>query len=102
MRHDSRSAQDTTPAQLRRQDVLLLLRRLSGKVLGGSSEIYWTGATKGAPCRRDDLHVPDASADPASRARLMSHLRHGPGTGDCVGRSATEYRIDRHDAPVLD
>ena len=41
-------------------------------------------------CRRRDLHLPDASADPAGRPRRLPHLRHGAGAGIARRRRSAE------------
>ena len=50
---------------------------------------------------RHDLHLPDASGNPAGRTRLVPDLRHGARTGDAVGGGRPERRADRHEAPAL-
>ena len=49
-----------------------------------------------------DLHLPDASGDPAGRPGLLPDLRHGAGAGARHRRDGAEPRAHRHDAPVLD
>ena len=51
-----------------------------------------------AGARRRDLHLPDASADPAGRAGLLPDLRHGARAGSRHRRDAAQSRTDRHDA----
>ena len=50
--------------------------------------------------RGHDLYLPDASGNPASRARRLSDLRHGARAGS--RRRRRRRRTCRHDAPVLD
>ena len=49
-----------------------------------------------------DLHLPDASRDPAGRSGLLPDLRHGARTVGGHRRDCAEPRADRHDAAVLD
>ena len=55
-----------------------------------------------AATSRHDLHLPDASGDPAGGPRKLPDLRHGAGAGDGDGRSPRQSRTDRHDPPFLD
>ena len=51
---------------------------------------------------RHDLHLPDASRDPAAGPRLVPDLRHGARAGARDGRRGAQSRARRHDAAVLD
>jgi len=100
MRHDSRSAQDATPAQLRRQDDYFCSAGCLAK-FSADPQKYVGLAQPRRPLQRDDLHLPHASADPAV----------GPGSCPICGMALEQViasaeaqpnaEIDRHDAPVF-
>ena len=73
------------------------------KFVGRPGEVHGRPTAKGGGgAGRRDLHLPDASRDPAGRTGILPDLRHGPGAGPRHGRSGAESRTRRHDAPVLD
>ena len=51
---------------------------------------------------RHDLHLPDASGDPAGRSGLVPDLRHGARARAGDRRDRAQSRTRRHDAAVLD
>ena len=50
----------------------------------------------------NDLHLPDASANPAGGAGQLPDLRHDSRAGNSGGRYGPQRRTDRHDAALLD
>src|SRR4051794_24518668 len=68
-------------------------RALSGAGAGATAAARASG--------RDALDLPDASANRAQGAGLLSDLRHGAGADDADGRSR-QSRTARYDPAVLD
>ncbi len=92
------------PRRAWRAHLLLLRRRLPHQVHRRSRQVPEQGRAAGrARARGRDLHLPDASADPADRPRLVPHLRHGArARADHRRRAWPAPRTRRHAAPLLD
>ncbi len=104
LRHDGRSAQRQAPARASGPPLLFLLGRLPHQVhrRSGQVSLAQQNAGRRAGAGRHDLHLPDASGDPAGRARRLPDLRHGARAGTGHRRQRAQSRTRRHDAAVLD
>src|SRR5262249_45164679 len=98
LRDESRSREVATPLPARREDLSFLLSTLPDQLRGRAREISFPARPLAAITVRDDLHLPDASANPATGARQLPDLRHGARARHRRRRDRPQPRIDRYDA----
>src|SRR3569833_2068101 len=98
MRNEGRS-RSTKRNSLRGSDISFLQREMHGRVPFAPATISKPpkAALNSAGVSRNNLYLSYASADPATAAGQLSHLRHGPGTADSgAGRTGNSRACLEH------
>ena len=87
----------------RRPPRLLLLGALPREVHRRPGQLSDQGGSRASSCAEGhDLHLPDASPDPAGRARAAARSAAWRWSRWRCRRDRAERRADRHDPPLLD
>ena len=103
VRHDGRRGRLKPSHRPRRSNLSFLRCALPRQIHRRPRQVSRTrGGVEPAAAERHDLHLPDASGNPAGRTRKLSDLRHGAGAIDDNRRNTAQPRIRRYDQTLLD